>query len=325
MVDSVRYAAVSDRAKEGIMNTDIRVKVTFPNHHKTRKLRRKIGAEGVCALMFLWLFAAENRPDGVLSGMDEDDIAIAAQWDGDARRMLDAMLEVGFLELQAETYVIHDWVENNPWAADAPKRKAKAVAAAQAKWAKRNSIKDATSIESDASSIATSIENDATSTNEQCPSSNAPSPSPSPSPKEDKTFSSSADEEQADVWLSKKKRKLTGKRLETFKRFWDAFDYKAGRAEAIDAWLDIPQLTTALVDSIVSAAEREAKGRPEMLQQGRTPKMAQGWLTARRWEDERGNVVSIAAKRQGESVGEISPVTDGEAEKIRKVLERYER
>lgn len=182
------------------MNCDIRVMTTFPHHHKTKKLRRKLGAEGVCALMFLWLFAAENRPDGVLSGMDEDDICIAAQWDGDASSMLQALLEVGFLELVEGNYIIHDWVENNPWAASAPARKAKAEHAAKARWDKRNAISN--------KQDATSMENDATSIFEHCQNmpiadfSNAPSPIPSPSPKPSlKTKAASGDAFVLPDWL----------------------------------------------------------------------------------------------------------------------------
>lgn len=88
------------------------------------------------------------------------------------------------------------------------------------------------------------------------------------------------------IYYTAKKKKLTGKRLETFERFWCAFGYKKGKAEAADSWLNIPVLTDTVVEKIVWAAEAEAKRRPEMIQNGRTPKMAQGWLTARRWEDE---------------------------------------
>lgn len=87
-------------------------------------------------------------------------------------------------------------------------------------------------------------------------------------------------------YITKKKRVLTGKRLETFNRFWTAFSYPKGKAEAADAWLDIPSLTDSLVEVIVSAAKREAKNRPQLVAGGRTPKWAQGWITARRWEDE---------------------------------------
>lgn len=99
-----------------------------------------------------------------------------------------------------------------------------------------------------------------------------------------KTFSSSADE--VEEIITKKKRKLSGKRLETFLLFWEAFNYKKGKAEAADSWLDIPNMTLALVNGIVLAAKSEANGRSDLITSGKTPKMAQGWLTARRWEDE---------------------------------------
>jgi len=96
-------------------------------------------------------------------------------------------------------------------------------------------------------------------------------------------------ESPPDCLLSRKKRELTGRRLETFNRFWDAFDYKKGRAEAVDAWIDIPQLTESLVTQICQAAKREAEARPALIAEKRTPKMAQGWITGRRWEDEISN------------------------------------
>jgi uncharacterized protein YdaU (DUF1376 family) len=107
--------------------------------------------------------------------------------------------------------------------------------------------------------------------------------------KEDKIPSSSVDE--VDGIITKKKRTISGKRLESFYLFWEAFNYKKGKAEAADSWLDIPQLTNALVDRIVKAAKVEAIVRPELIAAGKTPKMAQGWLTARRWEDEQPEII----------------------------------
>ncbi len=107
----------------------------------------------------------------------------------------------------------------------------------------------------------------------------------------DKEFSASGDtgcekKPVADFFLTKKKRKLTGKRLETFLRFWKAFNFAKGKAEAADSWLDIPQLTDSLVELICAAASREAANRPNLIAQGTKPKWAQGWISARRWEDE---------------------------------------
>ncbi len=86
--------------------------------------------------------------------------------------------------------------------------------------------------------------------------------------------------------LTKKKRKLTGWKLQTFLRFWEAFNFKLGRAEAADAWLDTADLDAALVEKICSAAKIESQRRRDIEARGGTPKWAQGWLSARRWEDE---------------------------------------
>lgn len=90
---------------------------------------------------------------------------------------------------------------------------------------------------------------------------------------------------EEDVLVGKRKR-LEGKRKQSFEEFWEAFAYKKGKAEAIDAWAAIPQLTDGLMEQILAAARREAERRPETIAAGRTPIYAQGWITGRRWEDE---------------------------------------
>jgi hypothetical protein len=92
-------------------------------------------------------------------------------------------------------------------------------------------------------------------------------------------------QDQDAFYLTRRKRKLRGQRLDAFNRFWRAFAYQKGKAAAADAWLDIPELTDSLVAQIVAAAEREATARSGLLAAGRTPKMAQGWISERRWED----------------------------------------
>lgn len=117
----------------------------------------------------------------------------------------------------------------------------------------------------------------------------------------DNNLSASGDAVGAECLVTKKGRKLTGKRLIAFNEFWEAFDYKKGKAEAADAWHDILNLTPTLAAEIVAAAGREAAVRPGQILNGKTPKMAQGWLTARRWEDE-VIVPQPSARRQVEFV-----------------------
>jgi len=88
-------------------------------------------------------------------------------------------------------------------------------------------------------------------------------------------------------YITRRKRKLGGWKLEAFEVFWATFGLKKGRAEAADAWLDIPGLTPDMAKSrIIPAAQMEAQRRQRLIEQGRTPKWAQGWLAGRRWEDE---------------------------------------
>ncbi|MDF1536083.1 MAG: hypothetical protein P1S46_06205 [bacterium] len=165
-------------------NTDIRISIGFFSHNKTIKLKRKLGPEAALALIQLWVYTAENKPEGILTGMDEEDIAIAAGWDGDAADLVTTLVSTKFLD-KCEHYAVHDWEEHNPWAAGAKQRSDKAKMAARARWGAQE--KHISSINGECSPDASS---NATGMLEQCPehnlampdseSSNAPSPSPSP-------------------------------------------------------------------------------------------------------------------------------------------------
>ena len=89
-------------------------------------------------------------------------------------------------------------------------------------------------------------------------------------------------------YLTKKKRKLKGWKLETFEQFWKAFHWYKDKANASDAWLQIPNLTKELaLKQIIPAAARYCAGRDDLIANKHTPKWAQGWLSSRRWEDEK--------------------------------------
>lgn len=71
-----------------------------------------------------------------------------------------------------------------------------------------------------------------------------------------------------------------------FELFWEAFGDKRGKKTAIKSWHKIPKLTEKLADKIVEGAKKYALERKNILAKGGTPKMAHGWLTDKRWEDE---------------------------------------
>jgi len=92
---------------------------------------------------------------------------------------------------------------------------------------------------------------------------------------------SSSDE----IYVTKKRRTLKSEQLQNFIKFWSVFNYKTGKAEAADSWIDL-KVTADQLTEILKGARAEAENRPTMKKSGRTPKMAQGWLSGRRWEDE---------------------------------------
>lgn len=99
------------------MNTDIRLSVGFFRNIKVRKLRKALGAEGVLSLQALWLFCAENAPDGKL-GKYSDDIEFIVDWNGEESLFTATLLDLGFLDKEDDgTLSVHDWSGNNPYVA----------------------------------------------------------------------------------------------------------------------------------------------------------------------------------------------------------------
>ena len=117
------------------MAEDARISTAFPRHHKTVKIQRRLGVEGCWALLCLFLWVAENRPDGNLRGMTAEDIGIAAGWTGNVGELSAVLAEVRFLDGVEGTYSVHDWSEHNPWAAKRGERIEAARAAANTRWA----------------------------------------------------------------------------------------------------------------------------------------------------------------------------------------------
>lgn len=87
-------------------------------------------------------------------------------------------------------------------------------------------------------------------------------------------------------YLSKKGKSLSGLQLTSFEEFWEVFNDKRGKASAADAWLKIKGHEKETFITIMNAAKIYAATRPSLKEKGGTPKMAEGWLTDRRYEDD---------------------------------------
>jgi len=104
------------------MNSDIRLSIGFLDHPKTVKLQRQLGDAGILSLLRLWLWTAQNRPSGILIGMDDDDIEIAARWEGEKGTFNAVATRLRFLDKLEGTYRVHNWKERNTWQSDAERR-----------------------------------------------------------------------------------------------------------------------------------------------------------------------------------------------------------
>lgn len=125
------------------MNTDIRVDVGFLDHWKTDTLIVECGAEGVLALMRLWIFAAQNKPDGRLTGIQTHTIERVAKWRGEPGALLRVLTETRFIEQDQEgIWLLHDWVRHNPYAASAEWRHERAKKANAARRTKQEPQED---------------------------------------------------------------------------------------------------------------------------------------------------------------------------------------
>jgi hypothetical protein len=86
-------------------------------------------------------------------------------------------------------------------------------------------------------------------------------------------------------YKTSRKKWLKGQRLSDFEIFWNEFGDKRGKPGAAQSWLDLDDYSPDLVKAIIHGAKEYALERFDILERKGTPKMAQGWLTDRRWED----------------------------------------
>jgi len=241
-------------------------------------------------LVRIWAWGIDNI--GVSGEFDRKTfplIAEAAGWRGNADSLLNVLLECGgdgsgFIEQNGDVLKIHDWTDYagellRKRAADRERKRKKCASVGNPAEFQRNSsgtpgvrVKSKSKIKTTTS--FPHFENAAhTQNGENAPVEGEGQP---------QNGNRSA---EGETYRSKRGRLLKGTALERFNKFWKVFNYKKDRAAAADSWLDLkPDEET--FTRIIEAAEREARARPALVANGRTPKYAQGWLTARRFEDE---------------------------------------
>lgn len=249
------------------MPVDARISITLPSHPKTQKLIRRQGPAAAWNLICLFLWCAGNRSDGDLSGMDAEDIEIAAGWTGEPGVLLRALIDVGFVDGEAGSYTVHDWQEHNPWAAGAKDR---STASAWAALCKRYGRAGAAERMPDyAARMRPAQEGHADGSDPQCdPDAPLPSPSPIPSPIQEPPKSPKGDEHPEKFLALRKAYPSRGTSADPNKTAFAAW------SKAIDAG--------ANPDEMIRMAPNAAP--PEKHGTGFVPQLAK-WIEQERWKD----------------------------------------
>jgi hypothetical protein len=116
------------------MKSDIRLSTDFRDHPKIVRLQKVLGDAGICALVTLWAWVRKYRPKGILTGMDIDDIENGAKWSGQSGLFVRTIIELKLLDLNGNTYTVHDWEEHQSWAYYSEERSQRSRLAAEGRW-----------------------------------------------------------------------------------------------------------------------------------------------------------------------------------------------
>lgn len=84
------------------------------NHRKTGRLARALNVSKVTAVGHLhafWWWCMDNAPTGMLAGIDPEDIADGAAWEGEPKAFIDALVYAGFVDSVPGEECVHDWMD----------------------------------------------------------------------------------------------------------------------------------------------------------------------------------------------------------------------
>lgn len=87
---------------------------TLRNHPKLFEFSKLIGQDRVVLtghLLWLWWWCMDYAPDGDLTKFNHHQIALAAGWEGDPSKFVDALINSGFVDENGEKRFIHDWLD----------------------------------------------------------------------------------------------------------------------------------------------------------------------------------------------------------------------
>ena len=267
------------------MNIDIRLSLEFFDHPKVGKLERRLGLEAVVCLLKLWGWAAKNRPNGKLEGLDVEDVEFVARWKGSEGEFVATLLALRLLDEVDGGFAVHDWEEHQAYASKSEERSSKARKAAEARWNKSAELSVTTG--SDAKSMLRDATSMPDACDRQCPRNQKPvtrsqdinTHTPQDIFNNINTRACALDLAKTDA-PSKGHPQWAG-----FLSCWDVYPVKQGKEAAWREWMRLHEDGTlapayAIRESILRLNAEDSRWR-----RGMAPKMDK-WLYGKGWEDE---------------------------------------
>ena len=80
------------------MSKEIWISTGFFHRQDTKQLKERLGINSLLCLHQFWCYAAENFPDGILTGVSVEDIENSTEWDSKPGDFVGALLETGFIK-----------------------------------------------------------------------------------------------------------------------------------------------------------------------------------------------------------------------------------
>lgn len=287
------------------MNIDIRLSLAFFDHPKTRKLKKRLGIEAVVCLLKLWAWTAGNRPGGLLTGLDSEDVELVADWEGKEGELVAALLALRLLDEEGGVFAVHDWEDHQAYASKSEERSSKARKAAAARWNKEPEVPVKKDIN------AQGMLNDATSMqgacDRQCPRNQKPETSTQDintyTPQDDlnnlntraRALNPSGGEgvgggsfPEQDALRDRPRTDAPSKghpQWSAFLACWDVYPVKQGREAAWREWMRLQDNRTLAPGYVIREAIMRLSAEDSRWRRGMAPNFAK-WLNGKGWEDE---------------------------------------
>ena len=247
---------------------DARIKFGLPHHPKVKKLQRRLGPGGPWGFVCLILWAGQNRPNGDLSGMDFEDVEIAACWDGEPGEFVRELEAVGLLDADDTGYELHDWADHQPWLAGSNERSERARKAALARHGQSGASGSGKRAPRTAESCDPQDSAVPDSAGRMRSAENGSAPSPNPEPKATPAPANGAD--------------APARTADRFEEFWKCYPTKKGKKPAREAWMR--KGLDARADQIIGDVQVRAGTDSDWLR-GYVPNPLT-YINQERWEDE---------------------------------------